>query len=454
MRLRTRPLYGVTHPPAVLLGGEVIAVSAARSLGGAGIRVYAVGDRQFDPVARSRYCRAFVDLGSGNGVQERWLTWLSDDAPRGAVIIPCNDDGLEMIARNRRSLEELGYVPAEANDEVVLAMLDKARTYDLARATGVGAPQTTTIRRLDQMDEVLDQFEYPCALKPLHSHIFARRYGVRTKAFVARNRVELARYAAVVVPLGIEMMVTEIIPGTDDEYCSYYSYLDNDGQPLFHFTKRKIRQCPPHFGLGSYHMTDWNPEVMQTGLRFLQGANVRGLANVEFKRDARDGTLKLIECNHRLTAATELVRRAGIDLALLSYNRALRRPQASMSEYRLGVRLWCPVEDIRAFVSYRRSRELTLGDWLRSVAHRQSFPLFSLVDPKPSFFSWSRVAVRGFRRLSTRAHPPRTAAFERSAIPAAQAPTNGIPGSVAKTQPSNVRKSGTATRSARDRSAT
>jgi hypothetical protein len=109
LRLRTRP-RDTDLPPAVLLGGEAIAVSAARSLG-AGVRVYALGDAKFDAVAHCRYCDTFVDLGSGEGVQERWLEWLQKEGPRGAVILPCNDDGLEMIARNRQLLTDLGSPP-------------------------------------------------------------------------------------------------------------------------------------------------------------------------------------------------------------------------------------------------------------------------------------------------------------------------------------------------------
>ena len=73
-------------------------------------------------------------------------------------------------------------------------------------------------------------------------------------------------------------------------------------------------------------MTDRNPEVAELGLRFFQGVGLRGLANVEFKRDARDGRLKLIECNHRFTAPTGLLRAAGMDLPLFVYNRLTGRP--------------------------------------------------------------------------------------------------------------------------------
>ena len=66
--------------------------------------------------------------------------------------------------------------------------------------------------------------------------------------------------------------------------------------------------------------------MRELGLAFLRGAGVRGLANVEFKRDERDGRLKLIECNYRFTAPNEQFRRAGMDLALFVVQPAGRPP--------------------------------------------------------------------------------------------------------------------------------
>ena len=122
-----------------------------------------------------------------------------------------------------------------------------------------------------------------------------------------------------IIPTGLAVIVTEIIAGPGGErleYCSYYSYLDADGEPLFHFTKRKPREYPLVFGGGTYHVSGWDPEVAEAGLRFFQGVGLRGIGNVEFKRDGRDGRLKLIECNPRVTAADRLVQRAGLDLGV------------------------------------------------------------------------------------------------------------------------------------------
>ncbi len=369
-------------PPAVLLGGTANALSVARSLAAAGVRVVAFGNAA-SPVRRSRACARFVDLGREDGVQDRWLAWLAD-GPRGAVVLPCDDDGLELVATHRRHLTALGYRPIEADDRVALEMLDKNRTYELARRIGIAAPRTVTVRTAPDVDAVAEALPYPCALKPVHSHRFQQRTGTGVKAYVVHDPAELRDRFAYTHEIGVEMLVTEIIPGPDDQIFGYHSYLDDRGEPLFGVTKRKLRQHPVGFGLGSYHETTHDAEVARLGKAFLQGVGVRGLANVEFKRDARDGELKLIECNHRFTAPNEQIRIAGIDLALVAYNRVVERPLPPVEAYRAGVRLWHPGADARAFLALRRRGELSLAEWVRSVARTQHFPLLRWEDPQPS----------------------------------------------------------------------
>jgi D-aspartate ligase len=386
------------RPPAVLLGGETIAVSAARSLSAAGVRVYALG-HESDPVRRSRHCHQFVDVGAKQGVQERYMAWLRDHAPDAAVVIPCDDDGIELIARGRERIEALGLRPTEGNDEALLGMLDKDRTYAICRAIGVGCPRTETVSTREEAEAVSRRFEYPCALKPRESHVFAQHFGILAKAVRVDSAEELVAEFERTAELGVAMLVTEIVPGPDDALCSYYSYLDEEGQPLYHFTKKKERQFPPDFGLGCYQLTTWDPEVAEAGLRFFQGAGLRGIANVEFRRDSRDGTLKLIECNARLTAANEQVRLAGLDIALLAYSRVTGTPGPELRPYKVGVPLWHPIEDFRAMLRYRARGELTFGRWVRSLLRRQRFPLFRLDDPMPTVHSLSVKARRLLRKL-------------------------------------------------------
>ncbi len=323
------------------------------------------------------------------------LEWLRS-GPRGAVVLACSDEGLELIARHRAELLELGYRPLEADDDVLLAMLDKARTEALAREHGIPVPHALALRDQAHVDAVSGDLSYPCVLKPVHSHVFARRMKSNAKVLTANSPTELQAEFERMSAIGVEMLVIEVITGPDDEYVSYYGYLDEGGEPLLQLTKRKIRQYPNRFGVGTYHATTHDPQVEDIGLRFLQAVGLRGLGNVEFKRDGRDGQLKLIECNARFTMSNELIRLAGIDLALFAYNRLLGRPPPPVDSYRDDVRLWDPFNDTRAFLEYRRAGELSLGRWLTSLAHPQHFPRARVDDPLPALAR----AARGIGRPS------------------------------------------------------
>ncbi|HEY3764680.1 MAG TPA: hypothetical protein VGL44_05940 [Gaiellales bacterium] len=365
--------------PAVVLGGRTNALSVARGLGRRGVPVHAVGDAE-SVVRHSRYCTRFVPIEPGEP-QPQYLRLMRDVLPRGAMVIPCDDDSLELIARSRDEITSFGLHPIHASDGAVLDLLDKERTYEIARRAGVGAPRTITLRTEDDLEQALREIGVPCALKPLHIHEFARVF--KRKVFLIRDAEMLRRAFARTSEHGFEMLLTEIVQGGEDRYWSYYTYIDESGRPLCNFTKRKLRQHPYGFGGATYHVTAWDPEVADAGLRLIAEAGVRGVACVEFKRDVRDDGLRLIECNSRVTAANELMRLAGIDLGSIAYASTLGLRVPADRGFKEGVRLWYPLQDVLAFREGRDRGELTMGTWVRSLAHRQAFPTLSVRDPLP-----------------------------------------------------------------------
>jgi len=378
----------VVKPPVLLLDGGIVSLSAARSLGKRRIQVFALDIPQ-NQARFSRYSRRIPFRGNN---QQAWVEWLTSDGLqeyRGAVIFPCSDDMVEMAARYRPQLEA-HYILPEIKDDLLLAMLDKAETYKLAEKIGVPAPKTWVVNSRADIESIMDSVPYPCALKPRYSHDFRGRQLIK-KIFTVSNRDALIAEFVRINELGARghfrsnLIVTEIIPGEgEDLFQSYYSYIDENGMPLFHFTKRKLRQYPNDSGNGTYHMTDWNPEVAAIGLHFFQGVGYYGLGAIEFKRDPRDGVLKLMECNPRLTNATELIRRCGFDIAWFVYNRLIGQPLPTMDEYRRGVRLIRPVRDFLSFLDSHRRGRLTWKQWLRSVWHKQHFETFAWSDLLPS----------------------------------------------------------------------
>ncbi len=302
--------------PVILLGGSAIALSVARTLGSRGIRLFAVdGPKSY--VQYSRFS-TWVDLSYEHGLQRGWLSWLTTDARetlRGALLFPCCDDGLELLARHGQDLAD-DYILPEMNGQVTLSLLDKLQTAELARQAGVASPKVWNVTSSEEVQRILPEMTYPCTLKPRHSHKFARVFPDR-KLFIAKNEAELLGAFLAVSKYELQMCIQEIIPGPEDEFYSYYTYLDENGKPLFYYTKRKLRQHPNNFGQWTYHCSGWYPEAADVGLWLFQEIGLRGIGTAEFKRDARDGKLKLIECNPRFTLAIELLRYSGIEWAQL-----------------------------------------------------------------------------------------------------------------------------------------
>jgi len=376
-------------PPVLLLDGGIVSLSVARSLGSKGIPVYSLNI----PQNFGRFSKYSQRIKFTGGTIEEWVKWLTGgdalEKISGAVIFPCSDYTIEMVARYRMQLAD-HYILPEINDSLMLAMLDKAETYKIADKIGIPAPKTWCVNSEKEIEAIMDSLPYPCALKPRFSHEFRGRNFLK-KLFIVNNQDELLSEFKSIYQLGqthnfrSDLIITEVIPGIgENQFQSYFGYLDENGNPLMQFTKRKPRQYPIFSGNGTYQtIGDWNPQIAEFGLKFMQGANYFGLGCVEFKLDPRDGILKLMECNPRLTNSTELIIRSGFDIALFVYNRLVGRELPPYDKYNKNASLIRPIRDFLSFREAHKIGKITWKSWLKSIAKRHHFEVFSIKDPLP-----------------------------------------------------------------------
>ena len=387
------------NPAVLLLDGAGNAVTMARSLSKQGIPVLSLNFRNA-PVSYSRYVHT-IELPGGDGPAE-WEDYLTSQRSlehEGAVLLACGDDGLEIVIRRRRQLEKR-FILEEGDLDQKHAFLDKLSTYQAAANTTVAVPGYWDVSADRGLDQLSGQIRFPVMLKPRHSPTFARVF--KRKYLLATGEDELRKQLRSTWEHGFECILMEYIPGPDTQLRSYHTYLDEHLNPLFEFTKQTFRRYPPEMGAACYSETDRNERVMAAGRSFLQQLGYQGLVNVEFKEDPRDGKLKLIECNARFTATVALMSAAGLDITAFVYNRLLNRPAQLPRDYTLGVRVVSPVRDFVSFLRLRLRRELTFGEWLRSVARPQTLPLFSVRDPMPALaegvHTFFRVTSGALRR--------------------------------------------------------
>ena len=310
MEAVARHVARTSAPPAVVAdAGWVNGLAAIRSLARAGAPVVAVDHRRSALGFRSRYALPVLcpdpvaDVEAFRG----FLHELAEALGRPAPIFPTHDGYLNAIARARDELAGAFLYPFPGWD-VVGPLQSKRHQIERARDLGIPVPKT--------VDEPTDDLGYPVLVKPADPVEFRLRF--RRQSFVCESRAELDEAFERARPY--DPLVQELVPGGDDELYSLGSYLAPDGEALGLFSGRKLRQTPPRVGTCRVGEAVWVDAVVEQGLALLRGLGFHGLSQVEFKRDPRDGTLKLMEVNPRLWQWHGLAAACGVDLPRIAYH--------------------------------------------------------------------------------------------------------------------------------------
>ncbi len=384
-----------TSRPVLLLGGGASTLAAARSLGSVKIPVYVSG-RAGCHAMRSRYCRMALPVPDGMEAKQFWETILiitPDPKLAGCVIMVGCDESLEFVETHEIALRE-HYVVEEFFPDLRRAMLDKLDTLTLARQAGVPTPNFWAVNKVEDVRAIRDELRFPVIVKPLNSLAFMEEFG--RKLFIIREDFdEVIGKVRLCLDRGHKVMVVEMIPGPDRLLSSYYTYRTTSGTRLYDYTKSVIRRWPVNRGGACFHQSEWLPETAEMGRRMFDGIGWQGIGNVEFKRDTRDGQLKIIEVNGRLTAGHPLVTRGGAPLDVIIYCHLTGQALPRFESYSQTLRLWDPMRDFMAFLQLRRAGELGFRGWVRSIfAQKIILPFFCFDDPRPGLAEFSGLLGR------------------------------------------------------------
>jgi predicted ATP-grasp superfamily ATP-dependent carboligase len=140
------------------------------------------------------------------------------------------------------------------------------------------------------------------------------------------------------------------------------------------------------------------PEVTVLGERFLGAIQFDGLAEVEFKRDPRDGVLKLLDVNPRVWGWHSLCQRAGVDFPYLAY-RLARGESVPASRAAIGVRWLRLSTDLPTSVKQIARGQLPVVPYVRTLTSRHESAIFARDDPWPAVVELPMLAGTLVRRL-------------------------------------------------------
>lgn len=375
----------------VLLGGAHGSLAVARSLGAQGIPVsYITHDSPLP--GWSKFVNETI---SWPGPDHRdAIAFLLNAAEKhrlaGRLLVPAADPEVRLVSENVEALSRFYKIMLPPWDRLKW-VCDKPLMYRRATELNLSIPRTYEIESGEQA-KALD-LVYPVILKPNMgggpSHI--------AKAKVIRaddHDAFLAAYLEAAREIGAgNVIVQEQIPGGGESQFSYAA-LWHDGRPVAEFTARRTRQYPVDFGYTStfVEVVD-EPELIKTSRTLLTSIQHTGLVEIEFKRDRRSNTFKLLDVNPRPWSWFGLCAAAGLDLGAMMFALYDGRKVTEASA-RTGAAWMYLARDAVAAATLVKRGQIGLSDYFRSFASVRAWATYSHADPRPGFIDLPLTAWR------------------------------------------------------------
>jgi predicted ATP-grasp superfamily ATP-dependent carboligase len=373
---------------AFLLGSDFKALGVARSLGQRGVPVAVVDNLPRAAWFSRHVARRFRWEGPMSG--PGFLAFLLDTACRGLegwVLIPTQDETLELVARNHDALSGSFRLVTQPWNVLKWAH-DKKLLHVIADGAGVAHPTTWYPESEDHLRTI--EVRFPAILKPSIS--IDMQHATGRKAIAVDDVDELTdayRRMRAVVPAE-HLMVQELVArGTQVSVAAFCE----GGRVVSAMTARRTRQYPIDFGLSSSFVEAVEmPYLLEIGARLLRRLAITGMVEVEFVEDPADATAKLLDVNVRPFGWHVLCIRCGLDLPWMQYEYTFgRHPHRTEPVY--GPRWLRMLTDVPAAWQSMRAGAVTPRGYVRSLRGPRVFSVLDLHDPMP--FAWDLfVAIK------------------------------------------------------------
>lgn len=401
------PVGPVIRP--IILGGDIGAYGSARAFHEAyGVRSVVIAGVSTGAVAHS----TIVDHRVVPGIEDpdvlvKAVREVAEEYPEARSIVLASADWLvRTIVEQRHRLEDLVVVPYVETDVLDL-MTDKARFTALCAELGVPHPRTVTVRAgLVRAADV--DLAYPVVVKAAstaeYHHVeFAGKKKVEVAATPAELEAILGRIAG--AGFGGELVVQEFVPGGDDEMAAVNLMSWPDGAARFALFGQVLLEeyTPGALGNSVAQITGPSEETVENARRLVDHVGWRGFANIDVKRDPRDGVYRFLELNPRVGRSGYSVTAAGYNVARMYVEAFIEQvPRegftAGKTEHLFTV---VPLALLRRYVQpkeWRRVRELVRA---RAVTN----PLYYRAERHPRRIAYLTIAMLNQFRKFAHHHP-------------------------------------------------
>jgi predicted ATP-grasp superfamily ATP-dependent carboligase len=296
------------------------------------------------------------------------------------VLFPTSD--LAVLHLTQLLSEYPLYAATLPPTHLVEAFVQKHQLYPLLQAHNIPHPRTMNLNK-SPIEPLLRQCTYPVFLKPSLSQRFFHHF--QQKGFLASSAREAYHQLRRARAHGFQLLLQEFIPGPSRHLIVVKGFIDRTGHPQIVFAAQNLRQPTPFLDNSCSVSIPLNmvQHVVTQTLRFLKAVQYHGLFLAEWKRDARDQTLKLLEINPRCGGYNSHPIACGVNPLLAAYHEARDHAVSYQSTYKTPIFCIHLRSDVRSCLRELRGRTTTLREIIQTYRGSTHWLIYASDDILP-----------------------------------------------------------------------
>ena len=186
-------------------------LSVARALGRRGESVTLLANPSDSYTASTRHARGEVLPALPQG-RDAWLERI--EALGNCAVLTGSDLASEFLASEATTLSSRART-FEGMDSAHLPLMNKRTAYEIADRAGVRRPMSACADTVEGLLAVAEEIGFPCIVKPSLSHEWRALFGDERVGLCADSD-DLLRWSAPGIEAGLEVMISEYVPGGDN----------------------------------------------------------------------------------------------------------------------------------------------------------------------------------------------------------------------------------------------
>ncbi|MFA5407746.1 MAG: ATP-grasp domain-containing protein [Bacilli bacterium] len=312
----------------VLLGGDISNYSMARSFYEAyNIKSLVIGKHPIYPTTYTKLIDGIYDEKIENPKVFISLLHKIDELypHKKKIILGNNDNYVRLIIENKKHFPK-SFIAPYIDLFLFEKLIVKEHFYNMCEQYGLDYPKTYIFNCSKASDTNIKlPFAFPAVAKPSDTVKYSHyEFDGKQKGYIINDQVELKRVLDIVCGSGYSdsLIIQDYIPGDDSNMRVITCYCDKKSKVKGIAMAHILLEDHTPMLVGNYTamMSEYNKEVSDQLVTFLEKIKFVGICHFDVKYDARDKKYKVFEMNIRQGRNNYYTTASGCNLATYIVN--------------------------------------------------------------------------------------------------------------------------------------